>query len=162
MGTDRPWLLGRFLDVVLSPDPRPAWRRAAALVDEDVHADVAAGLAPRLALESRGTSGKNTACYYEGDLGDGRFLTVYLSTVLPYACCPVSTPGAGLLRFAMPTDDDLTGSVATSIRDAGFVVLSLDDVMRSTRLGHASEGRAYTVWEALFEQDLDPPWEWPG
>lgn len=29
-------------------------------------------------------------------------------------------------------------------------------------LGHAPEGRTYTVWEALFEQDLDPPWKWLG
>lgn len=78
-----PWRLGRFLDVVLTEDPRPVWRRAATLVDEDVHAEVADGLASLVELESRGTSGKNVACYYEGELPDERFLSVYLSVVLP-------------------------------------------------------------------------------
>lgn len=145
---------------------RPLRPMAWQAIDEDVFGPVAETVRPFVRqLRVTGTSGKNSACVYEGLLPDGTGVSLYLSTLMPLAACVLSLPGVGLIRFVTSAEAE-TGStvaIAERVMGAGFSLLSVEACRQSLPSSAQSGlGDATTVWEAFFEEDLDPPWEWPG
>jgi len=147
-----------FVERALGPDAQVARRAAFLAVDRNAHAGVAGEILAGREYLYVGDSATNTACVYEVDLQQGVGLSLYLFTLLPSAAVIVSEAGKGLIEFVAASSQPY-GGVVKSVQAAGFCALSESDCRQRTNVGEPPIRERLTVWECLFEMDLEPPWE---
>ena len=141
--------------------PTPADRsRATSLAVGNVHEPV------QLALAALGSVTVLTdddigdvSCIYQVDGPDRQSVTVFISTVLPYAAALLAQ-GSRYLRFAGEDETGWSERVVRCLTDRGFVVLSEATCRAKSPQPRWSDGPRPSYFEHLFQDEFGPPEEW--
>jgi hypothetical protein len=99
----------------------------------------------------------DVSCVYRVSDSSDLEVEVYISTVMPYAAALTKRSNQVVMHVG-PTDVGLPGSVAESLSAHGVVLLSPDIWRSLAPLNVGMEGGvATTLWELLFEREMDVP-----
>lgn len=152
--------INHFLRVALEEPSAPAYRDATRLARAGVFDALVDQLEPLGQVDVDTDYNINPACVYRVRAEPYSF-SVYLSTVLPYAAVTVSSNER---RFEGFLSDFLAESwaadLATLVQSWGFLVLPSEVCRAPSIIRDPDTGEVQSFFEALFEYEVDPPWDW--
>lgn len=152
--------VNHFLRLAFEDPDRPDHRTAVELADKGIFD----GLTPQ--LEKYGQVAViiepniNPACAYHVE-GAERSFAVYLSIVLPYAAVVVSLKKRRFDGFLSQfLEEPWAAELSDLVRSWGFLVLPSDVLRAPSIIRDPDLGTVQSFFEALFEYEVDPPWDW--
>lgn len=152
--------INHFLRLALEDPDSPAYRTAVELADGGLWDALAPQLKPYGDVGITTELNINPACVYNVN-GRERSFAVYLSTVVPYAAVAVSLHTRRFDGFLSEfLDQPWAAELNALVQSWGFLVLPSEVLRAPSIIKDPDDGTVQSFFEALFEYEVDPPWDW--
>ena len=135
------------------------YHQAAEWAEVDVHEPVRVACQEFASVEVITDENVDSSCVYVLTMSSGRVATVFLSTLLPYAAVVSTGDGPARLLDAQEVRDE-SSDLMDVIDRAGLKIVEPTTCQLLTRFVDPVSRTQRTVFEVLFERDVDPPWKW--
>lgn len=152
--------VNHFLRLAFEDPDAPAYRDATRLARAGVFDALAAQVKPLGDVRVDTDYNINPACVYRVTAQPYSF-SVYLSTVLPYAAVTVSSERRRFEGFLSEFfSESWAADLDALVRSWGFLVLPSEVCRAPSIIRDPDSGEVQSFFEALFEYEVDPPWDW--